>query len=140
VGRRPRSGQVVAQSDRRARGPVPRGVGEHGRGAAVEVPQIACSRSPGRSRPALQASAEEGSVSKAKTNKAMDPAAGPATPAEGRARLERAHESFDQACRQLVSRGEYMRTTIFGTVPVEDYIRFMELHTRHHGKQIGSGQ
>jgi hypothetical protein len=77
---------------------------------------------------------------KAKTNKAMDPAAGPATPADGRARLERAHESFDQACRQLVSRGECMRTTIFGAVAVEDYIRFMELHTRHHGKQIGSGQ
>jgi hypothetical protein len=77
---------------------------------------------------------------KAKTNKAMDPAAGPATPSEGRARLERAHASFDQACRQLVSHGERMRTTIFGTVAVEDYIRFMELHTRHHGKQIGSGQ
>jgi hypothetical protein len=77
---------------------------------------------------------------KAKTNKAMDPAAGPATPADGRARLERAHESFDQACRQLVSRGECMRTTIFGAVAVEDYIRFMELHTRHHGKQIGSAQ
>jgi hypothetical protein len=29
-----------------------------------------------------------------------------------------------------------MRTTIFGAVPVEDYVRFMELHTRHHGKQM----
>jgi hypothetical protein len=77
---------------------------------------------------------------KAKTNKAMDPVAGPTTPAEGRARLERAHESFDQACRQLVSRGQRMRTTIFGAVAVEDYVRFMELHTRHHGKQIRSGR
>jgi hypothetical protein len=77
---------------------------------------------------------------KAKTSKAMDPVAGPATPAEGRARLERAHESFDHACRQLVSRGERMRTTIFGAVAVEDYVRFMELHTRHHGKQIGNAQ
>ena len=76
---------------------------------------------------------------KAKTNKAMNPAAGPATPAEGRARLERAHESFDQACRQLTSRGQRMRTTIFGAVAVEDYVRFMELHTRHHCKQIGNG-
>ena len=73
---------------------------------------------------------------KAKTNKAMDPASGPATPAEGRARLETAHKKFDEACRQLASRGERMRTTIFGAVGVEDYVRFMEIHTRHHGKQM----
>jgi hypothetical protein len=29
-----------------------------------------------------------------------------------------------------------MRTTIFGVVAVEDYVRFMELHTRHHVKQM----
>jgi hypothetical protein len=73
---------------------------------------------------------------KAKTNKAMNPACGPATPAEGRARLEAAHKEFDEACRQLASRGERMRTTTFGAVGVEDYVRFMELHTRHHAKQM----
>jgi hypothetical protein len=73
---------------------------------------------------------------KAKTNKAMNPASGPATPAEGRARLETAHKRFEEACRQLVSRGERMRTTTFGTVVVEDYVRFMEIHTRHHTKQM----
>jgi hypothetical protein len=73
---------------------------------------------------------------KAKTNKAMDPASGPATPAEGRVRLETAHQKFDEACRQAASHGERLRTTIFGAVPVEDYVRFMELHTRHHGRQI----
>ena len=73
---------------------------------------------------------------KARTNKAMDPASGPATPAEGRPRVEAAHQKFAEACRQTGSRGERMRTTIFGAVPVEDYVRFMELHTRHHGKQI----
>jgi hypothetical protein len=78
----------------------------------------------------------EGEFPSAKTNKAMDPASGPATPAEGRARLEAAHQQFDAACRRLGSRGERMRTTIFGAVPVEDYVRFMELHTRHHGKQM----
>jgi hypothetical protein len=31
---------------------------------------------------------------KAKTNKAMDPASGPATPADGRVRLETAHQKF----------------------------------------------
>jgi len=73
---------------------------------------------------------------KAKTNKAMDPASGPATPGEGRVRLETAHQKFAEACRQTASHGERMRTTIFGAVPVEDYVRFMELHTRHHGKQM----
>jgi hypothetical protein len=73
---------------------------------------------------------------KAKTNKAMNPASGPATPAEGRVRLETAHQKFAEACRQTAWHGERMRTTIFGAVPVEDYVRFMELHTRHHGKQM----
>lgn len=73
---------------------------------------------------------------KAKTNKAMDPESGPATPAEGRSRLEAAHQKFDEACRQLASRGGRMRTTIFGRVAVEDYVRFMEIHTRHHEKQM----
>jgi DinB superfamily len=73
---------------------------------------------------------------KAKTNKAMDPASGPATPGEGRVRLETAHQKFAEACRQTASHGERMKTTIFGAVAVEDYVRFMELHTRHHGKQM----
>ena len=73
---------------------------------------------------------------KAKTNKAMNPASGPATPEEGRARLETAHQKFDEACRQVASHGEWMRTTIFGAVHVAEYVRFMELHTRHHGKQM----
>jgi DinB superfamily len=73
-----------------------------------------------------------------KTNKAMNPASGPATPADGRARLETAHGKFDEACRELASRGSAFRTTVFGTVRVEDYVRFMELHTRHHSKQVAS--
>jgi hypothetical protein len=72
----------------------------------------------------------------AKTNKAMNPASGPDTPAQGRARLESAHQKFDEACRQIAAHGEPVRTTIFGAVAVEDYVRFMELHTRHHGKQM----
>ena len=78
----------------------------------------------------------KGAFPNAKTNKALDPASGPATPAKGRARLEAAHQEFDEACRHVARHGERMRTTIFGAVPVEDYVRFMELHTRHHGKQM----
>ena len=73
---------------------------------------------------------------KARANKALDPASGPATPAEGRARLETAHRRFDEACRQLASRGGTMRSPAFGAVRVEDYVRFIEIHTRHHGKQM----
>ena len=29
-----------------------------------------------------------------------------------------------------------METTTFGAVGVEDYVRFMELHTRHHSQQM----
>jgi hypothetical protein len=78
----------------------------------------------------------KGGFPRAKTSKAMNPASGPATLAEGRARLETAHNRFDEACRQVASKRERMRTTIFGAVPVEDYVRFMELHTRHHGRQM----
>jgi len=75
---------------------------------------------------------------KGKTNKAMNPASGPPTPMEGRARLEAAHQKFDKACRELASRDAVIRSTIFGRVGVGDYVRFMELHTRHHRQQIPS--
>lgn len=78
----------------------------------------------------------KGAFPKAKTNKAMDPASGPATPSEGRARLEMAYGQFEEACRGIASKGGRMRTTIFGAVPVDEYVRFMELHARHHGKQM----
>ena len=81
-----------------------------------------------------------GAFPKAKTNKAMNPVSGPSTAAEGRVRLETAYEKFDAACRQLASHGEPIRTTIFGAVPVAEYVRFMELHTRHHGKQMADSQ
>lgn len=43
----------------------------------------------------------KGGFPKAKTNKAMNPVSGPVTPAEGRMRLETAHQKFDEACRQI---------------------------------------
>jgi hypothetical protein len=73
---------------------------------------------------------------KGKTSRAMNPASGPATAAEGRTRLETAHAEFEAACRHLASQSGRIRTTIFGVVPVTDYVRFMELHTRHHGRQM----
>ena len=73
---------------------------------------------------------------KAKSNKAFDPAIGPATPAMSRVRLETALAAFDQACRARVASGKKVESTIFGTVSVEDYARFQEVHTRHHCKQM----
>ena len=79
-----------------------------------------------------------GTFPKARTNKAMNPASGPATAAEGRVRLEAAHEKFAVACRQVASHDEWMPTTIFGMVRVVDYVRFTELHTRHHDRQMAT--
>jgi hypothetical protein len=75
-----------------------------------------------------------------RTTKAMNPLTGPPTPADGRARLAAAHDRFEAACRDLAARGAPMRTTMFGAVPVEDFVRFLELHTRHHDRQIGARQ
>jgi hypothetical protein len=73
---------------------------------------------------------------KARAARAMHPAAGPPTPAEGRARLDAAHAAFDASCRALASRNVPIETTLFGAVAVADYVRFMEAHTRHHGRQV----
>jgi hypothetical protein len=73
-----------------------------------------------------------------KANKALNPASGPATPAEGRLRLETAHQKFDEVCRRIAAEGRPM-TTGFGSVPAQDYVRFQEIHTRHHSKQMTRG-
>jgi DinB superfamily len=79
-----------------------------------------------------------GSFPNGRTTKALNPLAGPATPADARMRLAAAHDRFAAACRDLVARGAPMWTTMFGAVPVEDFVRFLELHTRHHNRQIGT--
>lgn len=81
-----------------------------------------------------------GAFPKARTNKAMNPASGPATPTEGRTRLQRALERFDRECRACASAGGVVPSATFGNVQVADYIRFMELHTRHHCKQMPTSE
>lgn len=73
---------------------------------------------------------------KAKTNKAFNPASGPATPAAARARLEAAMVRFDEACRASAANGTKVDSSVFGAVSVEDYATFQELDTRHHCKQM----
>jgi hypothetical protein len=77
---------------------------------------------------------------KGRTTKGMNPLAGPSTPADGRARLTAAHARFEAVCRDLAARRAPMPTTMFGAVPVEDFVRFLELHTRHHDRQIPGRQ
>ena len=71
-----------------------------------------------------------------RAHKALDPAGGPATPAEARVRMEAAFARFDHECRRRAANGQRVVSTGFGTVRVEDYVRFNALHTRHHCKQM----
>jgi hypothetical protein len=71
-----------------------------------------------------------------KAHKAMNPTSGPATPAQARVRLEGALARFDEECRRRVAGGQHVVSTGFGTVSVEDLVRFSALHTRHHCIQM----
>jgi len=71
-----------------------------------------------------------------KALKALNPASGPATPADARVRLEGAFARFDQECRRRAASGQNAVSTAFGKVSVEDLVRFNAIHTRHHCKQM----
>jgi hypothetical protein len=77
-----------------------------------------------------------GGFPKAKTNKPMDPQSGPATPTDARARLEGALARFDRELRARAHASDTVTSGAFGTVRVIDYARFIEIHTRHHCKQM----
>jgi hypothetical protein len=77
-----------------------------------------------------------GAFPKGRTTKAFNPPRGAETPAEARRRLESALVRFEEACRRRAASGQKVESTIFGAVPVEDFARFQEAHTRHHCKQM----
>jgi hypothetical protein len=77
-----------------------------------------------------------GGFPKAKTNKAMDPQSGPATPIDARARLEGALAKFDRELRARAQTSDTVASGAFGTVPIVDCARCIEIHTRHHRKQM----
>jgi hypothetical protein len=74
-----------------------------------------------------------GSLFKAKTNAGMNPEAGPASPAEGRERMESAWKELVKGRQSLQGPA---RSRIFGTVPGDQYVRFQALHARHHIPQF----
>jgi hypothetical protein len=79
----------------------------------------------------------KGTFPKARTNRPMDPVTGPATPAEGRARLEAALAAFERQAKATGAAVDAMVTSkTFGTVKLSDWVRFQEVHARHHQKQL----
>jgi len=75
-----------------------------------------------------------------KTIPEFDPATGSPTPADARLRLATSLGAFDHACRMRAGSGEAVPSTMFGRVPVVDFVRFQELHVRHHLQQMPSAE
>ena len=70
------------------------------------------------------------------TNTALYPPRVPATPVFPRPRLESALARFDREVRARALASDTVTSGAFGTVPVVDYARFIEIHMRHHCKQM----
>jgi hypothetical protein len=73
---------------------------------------------------------------KAKTNKAMNPAQGPGSVAEGQARLDAAWKTFSDAALAAGLGSFEAESRVFGRVHLRDYVRFQLLHARHHRLQL----
>ena len=77
-----------------------------------------------------------GKFPKGRAPKAFNPTQGSATPADARRRLDGAVTSFEQACRARTANAPTFDSSVFGRLAVVDYVRFQELHTRHHCRQL----
>ena len=86
----------------------------------------------------LQRTIRSGNFPKAKTFKPFDPIDGPESPAAARQRLVAAHERYERACAECSASDGTITSSVFGRVPVGDYMRFNTMHTRHHVKQIST--
>lgn len=79
---------------------------------------------------------KKGTFPKARTTAALDPSAGPASPDEAQSRLDDALAKFESECRSVAE--PTIVSSAFGEIAVEDYARFMAIHTRHHRLQIST--
>ncbi len=70
------------------------------------------------------------------TNRPLDPAAGPASPAAAKVRLEAALGQLVQAAGARNREAGPLTSTVFGRVTLSDYLRFQAIHTRHHSRQL----
>jgi|SRR5579859_5201061 len=72
-----------------------------------------------------------------KTSPPFEPVNPPATPAEGRERVLEAVRAFEADIRSVTPIGDFTFThPSFGKLAVSDYVRFQEIHTRHHMRQL----
>ena len=71
-----------------------------------------------------------------RTNKAMDPERGAATPAEARERMHDALHDLEQAVKTRAAGFGPVHSGAFGSVALSDYLMFQAIHTRHHTAQI----
>jgi hypothetical protein len=71
-----------------------------------------------------------------RTNKAMDPERGAATPAEARSRVHEALHDLEQAVKTRSAGFGPVQSGAFGAVPLSDYLMFQAFHTRHHTPQV----
>lgn len=88
----------------------------------------------------LERTLRRGVFPRTRTGRAFNPDAGPETVAKARLRLEQALGRFEDACRVRAQRHTDITSVIFGVVPLLSYIRFQQLHTRHHQKQLPPGR
>lgn len=79
---------------------------------------------------------QSGTFPTARTFKDFNPQEGPTTPAAARERLRKAHQVYLDACHARARLDGKLTSSVFGTVPVGDYMRFSTMHIRHHQKQI----
>lgn len=84
----------------------------------------------------LNRTVRRGTFFKAKTNPAMNPATGPASAADGARRLDEGLAAFEAEAQACAARGETVRSVVFGTVRLEDYVEFQALHVGHHRAQL----
>jgi hypothetical protein len=76
------------------------------------------------------------SFPKARTSRPFNPIEGPPSLADAQRRLDQALNAFMAACHECASANREVRSTVFGVVPLDDYARFQECHTRHHTMQL----
>ena len=77
-----------------------------------------------------------GTFPKAKTNRALNPHSGPATPADAERRLAAACRTLEEAAIGSAAAGDLMTSVMFGRVRITDYVTFQGHHTTHHRAQM----
>ena len=108
------------------------------KGELIGLPRIPAPLRPLLRRFVFRRVIETGSFGKPmKTFRPFEPLNPPGTPARGRERLLASVSTFESNIRSLTPLGDYSFVhPAFGKLHIADYVRFQEVHTRHHMKQL----